>query len=313
VSSDDALSGNRSRRGEHSGSGALSWKVGPADSRLVRVLTYLAEGFLGGALLFAVFDALWGLVFGTAAGNSLGLGVAALFVVLLARWVWFTLWARRATRHADDPGRWMTREWLEVYRLRWVVVLTMLVGGGLLAADSFLSLHGDDSESLWFGAMLVSVGCILASGLLSTRGELDADSLTLTTYRYGERRELDLRTLTATKRLTLGNHTLLWLSVTPGVEKRTAMQGFYAIPTPVLDRGWSAFEAGLAADPPMNDETVERGRFFRRVNRFVAAGVLLLALGALVGLAWLGSPLVQLLIFGWTVGLFSVFLLKLAA
>jgi hypothetical protein len=306
VSSDEALSGNRSRRGE------LSWTVGPADSRLVRTLTYLAEGFLGGALLFAVFGLAQSLVFGVATGNPLSLGVAALFVVLLARRLWFTLWARGVMRRADDPGRWMTREWLEVYRLRWVVVLTILVGGGLLAADSFLSLQGDERESLWFAAMLVSAVSILASGLLSTRGELDADSLTLTVHRYGEWRELDLRTLTAARRVALEGHTLLWLSVTPGVETRTATQGFYAIPTPVLERAWPAFEAGLAADPPLDPETVERGRFFRRVNRFVTAGFFLLAFGALAGLAWLGSPLVQLLIFAWTIGLFSVFLLKLA-
>jgi hypothetical protein len=39
--------------------GRLSWEVGPADSRPIRVLLYLAEGLLGGAVLSLFLSAVW--------------------------------------------------------------------------------------------------------------------------------------------------------------------------------------------------------------------------------------------------------------
>ena len=81
----------------------------------------------------------------------------------------------------------------------------------------------------------------------------------------------------------------------------------------MLDRTWPAFEAGLAADPPIDDETIARGRFFRRVNRAVAVGFFLFALAVVAAMAWLGGPLFQLLVAIWAFTGFGVLLVKLAA
>jgi hypothetical protein len=294
-------------------SGTLSWKVGPADSRPIRILLYLAEGGFGGALLFVAVDAGRRVVADPVAGDPWLLGVVGVFAVLLVRWGWFLLWQRGTIRREDDSRLWTTHEWLEVYRWPRVAAAVVLVGAGLVAVDSSVSGCNDANTPIWYGTMVVALACALLAGLLCSKGELDAESLTLIAFRYGEWREVDLRTLTVAKPVRVGPYAFVWLSVSPGVEKRTATQGFYAIPTDCLDRAWPAFEAGLAADPPIDDETVERGRFFRRVNRFVAGGFLVLGLGILVGLAWLGGLGPQLLMGVVALAGFGLFLLKLAA
>lgn len=296
-----------------SDSETFSWKVGPADSRPIRILLYLAEGFLGGALLFIAVGFGRDLLSDALEGHLWLLGVAGVFAVLLVRWGWFLLWQRGTIRREGDPRLWTTKEWLEVQRWPWVVAVVILGGGGLVAASSSVSGWNDASGPLWYAAMAVALACALLAGSLCSRGEIDPDSLTLTAFRYGEWRELDLRTLTVVKPVRIGSHALVWLSVSPGVEKRTASQGFYAIPTAMLDRTWPAFEAGLAADPPIDSETIERGRFFRRVNRFVAVGFFLLALGVVAAMAWLGGPPFQLLVAVWALAGFGFLLVKLAA
>lgn len=294
-------------------SDTLSWKLGPADSRSVRILLYLAEGWLGGALLFIAVDFGRDLLSDALEGHLWLLGVAGVFALLLVRWVWFLLWQRGTIRREGDPRLWTTKEWLEVQRWPLVVAAVVLVGGGLVAASSSVSGWNDANRPLWSGAMGVALACALLAGLLCSKGEIDPESLTLTAFRYGEWRELDLRTLTVAKPIRVGPHALVWLSVSPGVEKRTASQGFYSIPTDVLDRTWPAFEAGLAADPPIDDETIARGRFFRRVNRFVAVGFFLLALGVVAAMTWIGGPLFQVLVAVWALAGFGFLLVKLAA
>lgn len=135
----------------------------------------------------------------------------------------------------------------------------------------------------------------------------------LDTPRYGEWREVDLRTLTAVRRVSAGGFTVLWLSVAPGVEERTAVQGFYAMPTEIAESALPAFEEWLAAVPPIDAETAERARFFRKVNRVVLGGGLLLAVGGLVAFAWFGMPFWNLLVFAWLVVGGGLFVLKMAA
>ncbi len=81
----------------------------------------------------------------------------------------------------------------------------------------------------------------------------------------------------------------------------------------MFETAWSAFEVGLAADPPIDAETAERAAFFRRVNRVVAGGVLLFAVGGLVGLVWLGGPVWNVLVFAWLILGRGLFFLKLVA
>lgn len=290
----------------------LSWRVGPANSRLVRVLTYLGEGWFGGAL---VFGAVWvgrSLVPAVASDSALFLAGGAFLVAVALRWLWFLFWQRRLARRESDLRLWVQQEWLATYRWEWVVGLTLLVGGGLVALDLLVPLRDDARRWLWWGTLFVGVTPLFAASLLSTRGELDSGALTLRTVRYGQWRELDLRTLTGVHRVALGDFVVLWLSVTPGVEKRTAKQGVYVLPASAFDAARPAIVAGLDAPVPLDDETVERAEFFRRVNRFVAAGVLALGVAFFAFSVWLGLRPVQLFGAVWGFVLFGSFLLKLA-
>lgn len=291
-----------------SDSETLSWTVGPAESRLVRVLLYLAEGFFGGGIVVLLVAFGRSLLPTGFAGSSWTLVVLA-FAGLPLAWKFWIYFVRRS----NHLTVWLWHDWLAVHRWWWALSVAILVGGVLVAVVLRSPWYSYADRSAWFGALFVSLACALLAGLLSSKGELDSKSLTLTTLRYGEWRDLDLRMLTVTERATFGPHAVVWLSVSPGVENRTATQGFYSVPADVLDRAWPAFEAGLAADPPIDDETIARGRFFRRVNRTVAVGFFLFALAVVAGMAWLGGPLFQLLVAIWALAGFGFLLLKLAA
>ena len=114
-----------------SDSETLSWKVGPADSRPVRILLYLAEGCLGGALLFIAVAFGRDLLSDALGNRPWLLGVTGVFAVLLVRWVWFLLWQRGTIRREGDPWLWTTREWLEVQRWPRVVAAMAWLGGPL--------------------------------------------------------------------------------------------------------------------------------------------------------------------------------------
>lgn len=302
----------------------LSWAVGPADSRAIRVLFYLAEGLLGGAVAAVVVSGSEEALPAGLPGGPVSPGLVAVFVLLvLGSVVWFYALARVAVEQSrkpdsSDPTSWAQFQhsalaaWTRDQQWRWPGLIGIVVAAGLVALGP--NAPGTLSEDpLWFGALLLAVGCSALGELLSSEGRIDPESLTLATPRYREWREVDLRTLTSVRRVSVGEFTVCWLSVAPGVGKRTALQGFYAVPTAVLERAWSAFEEGLAADPPVDAETAERARFFRRVNRVVAGGVLSLAVGTLFALGLLGVPVWNLLVLTWLILGGGLFFLKLAA
>lgn len=310
----------------------LSWSVGPADSRAIRVLFYLAEGLLGGAVAAILLSRSEELLSTGFPVGPVAPGLVAVFVLLvLGRAVWFYALARvtvEQSRKSDSTESAESRDsarptsstqfhnsalaaWTRNQQWRWSVAVAIVVTVGLVALAPDARVAYPESP-LRFGTLLLAVGCSALGELLSSEGRIDLDSLTLAAPRYREWREVDLRTLTSVWRISMGPFTILWLSVRPGVERRTAIQGFYAIPTPIVERAWSAFEAGLAADSPIDAETAERARFFRRVNRAVAIGVLLIGVGGLLGLAWVGTSLWYLFVFLWLLIGGGLFFLKLA-
>ncbi|UPV73344.1 hypothetical protein M0R89_12395 [Halorussus limi] len=279
--------------------GSLSWSVGPADSRAVRVLFYLAEGLLGGAVVSILFSVAAETLPAALAGDPWAPGLLAVFALLaVGRVVWgYAVVRAAADRSRSGPGATLLT-WTRDQQWRWPLLVTLVVGTALVALGS--GATGAFSEdSRWLGTLLLAAGCSALGEFLSSEGRLDADELTLATPRYREWREVDLRALASVRRVSVGPFAVCWLSVAPGVEDRTTIQGFYAIPTGVVERGRSAFETGLAAVPPVDPETAERARFFRRVNRVVAAGAFLLAVGGLLALAWVGTSAGNLLVFAW--------------
>ncbi|UPV99375.1 hypothetical protein M0R88_12670 [Halorussus gelatinilyticus] len=293
--------------------GTLSWSVGPADSRAIRVLFYLAEGLLGGAVVSILFSVAAETLPAALAGDPWAPGLIAVFALLVAgRVVWgYAVVRAAADRSRTAPGATLLT-WTRDQQWRWPLLVTLVVGTALVALGS--GATGAFSEdSRWLGTLLLAAGCSALGEFLSSEGQLDAEKLTLATPRYREWREVDLRALASLRRVSVGPFAVCWLSVAPGVEDRTAIQGFYALPTDVAERGRSAFESGLAADPPVDAETAERARFFRRVNRAVGVGVLLLAVAAFLVVAWSGMPVWNLLAFAWLIVGAGLFFLKFAA
>ncbi|WP_158057559.1 hypothetical protein [Halorussus halophilus] len=187
-----------------------AWTLGPAESRLIRVCLYLAEGSLGGLLLFWVVAGGQLVLPDLLAGNRWVLAVGAVLVLALARWASFWLWFRRAIRDESHERWWLLRDWLSVYRPSILVAITLLLGVGLLALDQHgLRLPQSEAFSYWFELLFVAAACNALAGALSSKGELDAESLTLRTYRYGQWRELDLRMVSSVHRVNTGDDALL--------------------------------------------------------------------------------------------------------
>lgn len=237
-------------------SAAYAWSAGPADSRTVRVLLYLAEGLAGGGVIsLAISMAI--LAFGAGPGT---LGIFVLFLVLATRWAAFYRYRSRG------ETRWEFQEWTRVRRWPWTVPLAGLLGGGLLS----LQLRSPGwvvVSNLGINQFLLFSGfcCAIVALRLSSKGEVDPGTLTLS---YGERREVDLRFLSDVKRFSVGGVTVLWLSAPRGYEDRRKLQGLYVIPAETLEQVWHTFEAGLEAD-------VETPAGYRPSRSVIYAGVVI--------------------------------------
>ncbi|PSP55983.1 hypothetical protein BRC82_03180 [Halobacteriales archaeon QS_1_67_19] len=288
---------------------SVSWGVGPADSRAVRALRYLVEGVLGGTLLAVSVAVARSALLAAVAGEWWLLGLLAVFAGPFLRLIPIMGKLRRS----NERQRTWAPEWAAVRQWRWSVGIAALVGAAFLAVELRTSWVSTRPRAILVLAPTFAAVCSVAARVLSSNGAVDLESPTLTARRYGDRREIDLRNLTRVRTFELGRTTLVWLSLVPGVEKRTAKQGLYAVPTRTLDRVRSAFEAGLAADPTLDPDAIERGRFLRRVNRVAAAAVFAVAVGAVAVLAWFGNLLPWLFPVAFGVGALGIFRLKLAA
>lgn len=215
---------------------AYAWSEGPATSRPIRILLYLAEGLVGGGLI-SVAGSMAILAFGASAG---AVGLFAIFLVIAARWTAFFQYRSR------EETRWELREWIRVRRWPWTVLLVGLLGGALLSLQ-LRSLAWVILANLGINQGLLFTG-FLGAGVafrLSSKGEVDPETLTLS---YGGRREVDLHYLTDVKRVTIGPWTLLWLSAPRGYEDRRTLKGLYVLPSETIGQVWHVFEAGLNAD-----------------------------------------------------------------
>ena len=215
---------------------AYSWDRGPANSRPIRVLLYLAEGLAGGGFI-SLTGSMAILAFGASAGAA---GIFAIFLVIAARWTVFLQYRSR------DEVRWELQEWIRVRHWPWTVLLVGLLGGGLLSLQLrsrgwiILANLGINQVLLFSGFL-----CAGVAFRLSSKGEVDPETLTLS---YDGRREVDLHYLTDIRRVTIGPWAVLWLSAPRGYEHRRTLKGLYVLPSETIARVWHVFEAGLNAD-----------------------------------------------------------------
>lgn len=113
-----------------------SFSSGPADSRVVRLLFYLADGMLFGGVLYVVVAGVFILgetdIAGWYPGDEFW-GVAFLVLVLLAIAVRNAVLAWLASR--DAPRSRVYDEWRETVQWRWVGVVAVTVAGILLGVS----------------------------------------------------------------------------------------------------------------------------------------------------------------------------------
>lgn len=141
---------------------------------------------------------------------------------------------------------------------------------------------------MFFGGFFFGIVLLVLARSLSTDGEIEPESLTLS---YRQRDEIDLSALAVARRFPVGPYTALWLRFEPGIRDRSSRQGFYVIPTPIVERAWPVFEAGLAAEAGATDrESTPRHRPLRTINLGIVVGYVALAVGALTLFYALDAP-----------------------
>lgn len=99
--------------------------TGPADSRLVRILFYLADGMMAGAVLYVGVSTVFFLF------SGLELWMIAILLVFLAigalhGWAWL-LSVRSQARRSDTAHSQISSEWKETRRWSWVAVVALPV------------------------------------------------------------------------------------------------------------------------------------------------------------------------------------------
>lgn len=262
----------------------LTWSIGPADSRLVRVLLYLAEGLFGGIILSSVLLLVGSPVIDLLRGvNPWSLGLVAVLLFLL---VWKTAILAGVLRAAPEPPQ-TTREWVEIQQWRWAIVTSLIVTAFLVGGEVFVwEWYSQTYDWISLAFFFAGIALFSVAGVLVSTGEIDRDTMTLTDVppSSNEPRRINLRSLRGVKRFTIGDRTLLWLSFEPGYGSST--KHLHAIPTEVVDRGWSVFQSGLAADV----EVEASARSARRQNLLAVVGFTAITGTTLATFSWLGAP-----------------------
>ena len=263
---------------------AFSWRVGPAESRLVRTLLYLATALVPAYPIVVVLEAL------TLTGLSLsGLVIGLLFTVVLIIVTGRTVLAVQAA-----PTYWVLEDFLEVLQLRWLGVTTLLAIGGLAVVSRWAGM-------VYLAFFLVWFPCLGGVLLLSSHGTIDPGERVLT-YVTVRRYAIPLDTITTMKQFEVGQRTYLWLSF--HTTEGTPVDRLVMVPTVVYEQIASVFER---AQTPA-DETKEESTSQSWVE--LVAGVLVFG-GLSVGLALIlylgGLPLEGAL--ALPVVLFGVFFL----
>lgn len=105
--------------------------TGPTDSRLVRILFYLADGMMAGAMLYFGVSTVFFLF------SGLELWMVAILLIFIAigtlhGWAWL-LSARSQARRSDTVHSQISNEWKETRRWRWVAVVALPIAAILVS------------------------------------------------------------------------------------------------------------------------------------------------------------------------------------
>ncbi|WP_424016662.1 hypothetical protein ACOZ4N_12260 [Halorientalis pallida] len=261
----------------------ISWDVGPADSRLVRGLLYLAYGSLGGVLVFVAVVVLT--VFGPALDrpfrNWRDVLPVVVGVLLLAIVRYRSFAVLRTEDTASDD---LLAAFAEYRRPSLLVVVSVCCGALFLLA---LRLgHWGGLAYILFG-----FGCFVGAQVLSADGEIDPAAGTLTL----RQRTAELDHVTGLRRLNLGPYALVWLSYQRGRSTSTSPR-LVAVPSPIADRLDEAVAATDTVSPGEVDTTTRRVLIGGGLFWYLLAGGFVLALRAEGGQAARIAPVLVLVL-----------------
>lgn len=268
--------------------GDLSWSLGPANSRLVRVLLYLMFGWVPA---FLVVEAGW--FIGQSPGTLL---LFARPVVLLAVVVFIAIVLGQLDRWERyvPAWSWFLIEFSRVNRVVWFVAAILVDALVLAALRTWVS--GDVFLGEGVGPLAVLA---IGTRFLISKGEIDAEAMTLF---YDGWREVDLEYVTDVRIFRVGRRAFLILSFRPEMPQRS-WRGPYTLPTAVADRAQPVFEAGRAAGEDRFGATDDRAETRRPSRTVLVAGILVFFGGPVILVAFL-SVLGVPFEFAVTVGLF---------
>lgn len=276
----------------------LTWDRGPAKSRLVRTLSYVAWGLFGGLLLSGVvlFRRWLASIATDVVTGDVG-PVALAFAVFVLVFLVPMLWVGHVHNRRIEPRSRAMAEWQTFRPWRWGTVAAVVVAVLILLGEvAFEPWFSAQPRTFSFAVLLAAVAVDVLAHLLGPVGELDPGTMTLS---YKNRDDADLRYLDDAKRLRVGGYTFLWLSFVPGAPDRFSVQGLYVLPTEVVERAWPVFEAGIAADV----ERGEKSTVAYRVNVLVTAVAVALPIAGVAWLVWVGASLGMVLQWVFSIGL----------
>lgn len=233
---------------------SVSWSHTAEESRLLRALVSFPLGVLAGGILAVLLGlvAVVGLVFVN--GNYV-VGAALLFAFGVGL-------ARFAPHHvARVKGERSLASEFEGAS-KWWVAGSAVVGIGALALGAQFGRGG-----LLATVLGTVVAPLLAAAVLTSEGELDAATGTLT---YGGT-DVDLRTLDGFRQVSLGGYVVYRLSYVSGAATFTTPRSV-VVPKRVDAALRSGFESGVSADAP-------EGNSPKRAVRVAAIGMGVFFLG----------------------------------
>ena len=211
---------------------AYSWRVGPAESRLVRTLLYLATALVPAYPIVVLLDAI-PLTGFSPQGLVSGLLLMLVLVIVVGR----TVIAVQAA-----PTYWVLEDFLEILQLRWLGVTALLAIGGLVVVSRWVGMAHLAFFLLWFP-------CLGGIMLLSSHGTVYPEERVLT-YTTVRRYTIPVDTITTMKQFGVGRRTYLWLSFHTAAG--TPVGRLVMVPTDVFDQLKSVLQPAQtpAGEPP---------------------------------------------------------------
>lgn len=193
-----------------------SWTIGPAESRSIRILLYLAIGLVPAYFILTIAK-----IIGTGGLSFRIILVGGLLAVVLVLIV-----IRAAFAVHVSPTYWVFTEFYQVAHPVWISVVTLIAIAVLTAFTKLVA-------SIHISFFLLWIACISGAILLSSRGTIDLKNQTLT-YVTIRQYEIPLESVTNTKRFTVGRREYLWLSFCTA--DRTFADRLVVIPVRVFDQ-----------------------------------------------------------------------------